>query len=217
VTPGLVIFDCDGVLVDSEPIANRVFAEVVTEEGLPTTYADSVANYLGRSFTECAADVVRELGRPLRTDLLGEYERRCAQRLRVELKPVPGVVDLLDALVAAGVPRCVASSGTPSLVTLKLSVTGLDAYFGERVFTAAMVERGKPAPDLFQFAARACGVDPADCVVIEDSPAGVRAARAAGATVVALVGLIPADRLAAAGADTIVTDLAAVAPLLGLA
>jgi HAD superfamily hydrolase (TIGR01509 family) len=213
----LVIFDCDGVLVDSEPIANRVFAEVVTEEGLPTSYADSVARYLGRSFAECAADVVRELGRPLRTDLLGEYERRCAERLRASLKPVPGVVDLLDTLVAAGVPRCVASSGTPSLVALKLSVTGLDSYFGDHVFTTAMVDRGKPAPDLFLFAARRCGVDPADCVVIEDSPAGVRAARAAGAAVIGLVGLIPAERLAAAGADTVVTDLTEVAPLLGLA
>ncbi|MGH3738749.1 MAG: HAD family hydrolase [Micromonosporaceae bacterium] len=211
-----VVFDCDGVLVDSERLSNVVFARVVTAEGLPTSFDDAVRRYLGRSTAECAAEIAAELGRPLRTDVIGEYERACAVALRAELVAVPGVVELLDALVAAGMPCCVASSGTPEEVDLRLKLTGLEGYFGEHIYSASMVPRGKPEPDLFLHAAGGLGVDPRRCLLIEDSPYGVRGGKAAGMTVVGLASLIAPDQLAAAGADLVVTDIGRARDLIGL-
>ncbi|MGH3716394.1 MAG: HAD family hydrolase [Micromonosporaceae bacterium] len=211
-----VVFDCDGVLVDSERLSNQVFADVVTAEGLPTSFDDAVSRYLGRSSAECAEEIARELGRPLRTDLIGEYERRCAAAFETELAAMPGVAALLDALVAVAMPRCVASSGTPAEIALRLELTKLGHYFDRHVYSAAMVPRGKPAPDLFLHAAAQLGVDPRGCVLLEDSPAGVRGGKAAGMTVVGIASLIGPDRLAEAGADLVVTELAAAQEWLGL-
>ncbi|HEX6076659.1 MAG TPA: HAD family phosphatase [Micromonosporaceae bacterium] len=212
--PDAVVFDCDGVLVDSERLSNLIFAQVLTEEGLPTTYQDSVRRYLGRNTAECVAEVRRILGRPLRTDVVGEYERRCAEAFRSGLDPVPGVVDLLDALVSAEVPCCVASSGTPEEIALRLELTKLGGYFGDRLFSAVMVPRGKPAPDLFRFAADRLGVDPACCVLIEDSPAGVRGGKTAGMAVVGLASLVPPQWLTEAGADLVTARIADVIPTI---
>lgn len=215
-SPAAVVFDCDGVLVDSERVSNRVFAELVTAEGLPTSFDDSVRRYLGRSTAECAVEIAGTLGRPLRTDLVAEYERRTAEALRAELTPMPGVSDLLNTLHAAGIARCVASSGTPDEIALRLEITRLAHYFGHHVYSATMVPRGKPEPDLFRYAAARLGVPPTRCVLIEDSPYGVRGGKAAGMTVVGLASLVPPDRLAAEGADLVVTDIAEVRQVISV-
>ncbi|GIF94924.1 HAD family hydrolase [Catellatospora citrea] len=211
-----VVFDCDGVLVDSEIINNAVFAELVTRAGLPTTLAQSIERYMGRATVECVADVERELGRPVGFDLPAEYEREVLARQRDGLTAVDGVRELLELLRDAAVPVCVASSGTPQEIAFRLRVTGLAEYFGEHCYSAAMVARGKPEPDLFLLAADRIGVDPADCALIEDSPFGVRGGRAAGMTVLGYAALASADTLRAAGAAHVVTAMAQVPPLLGL-
>ncbi|WP_246157960.1 HAD family hydrolase [Catellatospora sichuanensis] len=211
-----VVFDCDGVLVDSEIINNAVFAEMVTRAGLPTTLEQSIERYMGRATAECVADVERELGRPVGFDLPAAYEREVMARQQDELVAVDGVRELLDLLRAASVPVCVASSGTPQEIAFRLRVTGLGGYFGAHCYSASMVARGKPAPDLFLLAADRIGVDPADCALIEDSPFGVRGGRAAGMTVLGYAALASAGTLAAAGAEHVVTAMAQVPPLLGL-
>lgn len=211
-----VVFDCDGVLVDSERINNTLFAELVTRAGLPTTLEQSIARYMGRSTVESLAEVERELGRPVGFDLPAEYERLALARQRDGLTAVDGVRELLDLLREAAVPVCVASSGTPHEIAFRLARTGLAEYFGPHVFSASMVARGKPEPDLFLLAAHRIGVDPADCVLLEDSPYGVRGGKAAGMTVVGHAALASADTLRAAGADHVVTAMTQVPPLLGL-
>ena len=176
----LVIFDCDGTLVDSEPIANRVLAEVVTEAGLPMTPAQSTAQFLGCSMAMVIEAVEAALGRPLPGDFRTRYRARLHAEMETSLEPIPGVRDVLDALEG---PRCVASNGDLETVAFSLSVTGLDAYFGGRLYTAAQAGRGKPHPDLFLHAASAMDHAPSECLVVEDSLLGVRGARAAGMTV----------------------------------
>ncbi|GAA4910043.1 HAD superfamily hydrolase (TIGR01509 family) [Stackebrandtia albiflava] len=214
--PALVIFDNDGVLVDSERLSNRIFAELITSHGLPTTFTEAVERYMGRRTTDCVADIEAQLGRPLDPGFVGAYEARCAETLRAELTAVDGVVDVLDRLDAAGVPYCIASSGTPDEIALRLAVTGLADRFGDRVYSGSMVARGKPAPDLFEYAADRMGVAPGAAVVVEDSPPGVVGAKAAGATVIGHAALLPAGRLAEAGADHVVTGMTQVPPLLGI-
>ncbi len=214
--PKLVIFDCDGVLVDSETLANQVFAQVVTAEGLPTTFEESVARYMGRSLADAIADIEAALGRPVGDSFVADYDRQLHARLRSELVAVAGVRQLLDALVTANVPRCVASSGRPQEIALRLELTGLTEYFGRHVYSATMVARGKPAPDLFCYAAEQVGVDASTCVVIEDSPFGVRGAKAAGMTTIGYAALMPVERLIEAGADIVVTDMSEIPRLLAL-
>jgi HAD superfamily hydrolase (TIGR01509 family) len=203
-----VVFDCDGVLVDSERIGNAVFADLLTRAGLPTTAQNCVERYLGRSTVDCVADVERALGRPVGFDLGATFEREMLALLPRELTAIAGVQDVLDRLAAAGVPVCVASSGTPAEIAVRLAVTGLDRYFGHRCYSSSMVARGKPAPDLFLLAAAELGVDPADCVLIEDSPFGVAGGRAAGMTVIGYADLVAPGVLRAAGADHVVSTMA---------
>jgi HAD superfamily hydrolase (TIGR01509 family) len=214
--PKAIVWDCDGVLVDSERINNEVFAALVTRAGVPTTYAESVARYMGRSTAECVADVEERLGRPTGFDLAAEYHRTVRERHHTDLAAVPGARDLLDRLRERGTPVCVASSGTPEEIAHRLELTGLAGYFADRVYSASMVARGKPAPDLFLYAAARLGVEPTDCVLVEDSPFGVRGGRAAGMTVVGYAALADAAVLRDAGADPVVADLADAAPALGL-
>jgi HAD superfamily hydrolase (TIGR01509 family) len=216
--PPAIVWDCDGVLVDSERINNEVFAALVSKAGLPTTPAESVVRYMGRSTAECVADVEERLGRPIGFDLADEYHRSVRERHRTDLVAVPGARDLLDRLRERGTQVCVASSGTPAEIAHRLDLTGLARYFDDRVYSASMVARGKPAPDLFLYAAARLGVAPADCVLVEDSPYGVRGGRAAGMSVVGFAALVDPAVLRAAGADPIVTDLAdpAAATALGL-
>jgi HAD superfamily hydrolase (TIGR01509 family) len=195
----LVIFDCDGVLVDSERLANAVLADLLTEAGLPTTTEESIATYMGLSMASCLAMAEDRLGAPLPPDFLDRYHAEVFEAFERELEAVPGVAEVVRALRW---PTCVASSGEHERMRRTLGRTGLHEHFDGRIFSASEVERGKPHPDLFLHAADRMGADPAACVVIEDSPYGVRGARAAGMTVLGYAAMTPAPVLAAEGATT---------------
>ncbi|MFE5333454.1 HAD family hydrolase [Embleya sp. NPDC056575] len=213
--PELVLFDNDGVLVDSEPIANRVLAALLTELGVPTAYEDSLRDYLGGTMARVHTIVRERDGVTLPEDFDHVYHERVFAGFRAELEAVPGVVEVLAALDAAGVPYCLASSGTHERIRLALTRTGLIGRFPESViFSSQDVARGKPAPDLFLHAAATMGVDPARCVVVEDSPLGVEAARAAGMTVYGHAAMTPPERLA--DADALFKDMVELPGLLGI-
>lgn len=173
----LVIFDCDGVLVDSEMLSAGVLMGMMAEIGLPITPEIFRADFLGRSFASAAARAEVRFGRPLPEGFQASYRNRLLAKMVDELTAMPGVLKLLDSLDAA---YCLATSSSPERLKLSLSVTGLALFFEGRFFTASEVERGKPEPDLFLHAARRMGAEPNHCVVIEDSEMGVRAAQAAG-------------------------------------
>jgi len=193
----LVVFDCDGVLVDSEEISNRVLAERLSALGVPTTTQESMDRYMGGSLAEVLADVEARLGRPAPEDFISGYRTASYAAFEDELTAVEGIEAALDAL--GDTPTCVASSGEHDKIRRTLGQTGLLARFEGRVFSATEVERGKPAPDLFLHAAARMGADPRHCAVVEDSPVGVEAALAAGMTVLGYAGRTPAERLARAG------------------
>ncbi|MFG3384316.1 HAD family hydrolase [Streptomyces sp. NPDC047999] len=195
----LVIFDNDGVLVDSEPLANTVLAGYLTELGHPTSYEDSLRDYMG-SAVHRVHDLVRErTGRSLPADFDATLHARTVAAFARELKPVPGAEDVLGALAADGIPYCLASSGSHERIRAGHRVTGLDRWFGDgTVFSAEDVGRGKPAPDLFLHAARSMGAAPGRCVVVEDSRLGVQAALAAGMDVYGFTAMTPAAALAGA-------------------
>ncbi len=177
----LVIFDCDGVLVDSEPIANALLARYVTDLGLPMTREESIDAFMGRSWAAGVELIEERIGRPVPDDFDERYHADLQAAFERELKAVRGIEAALDAIHE---PRCVASSGTHERIRNSLRLTGLiDRFPDDTIFSAEDVEHGKPAPDLFLHAAASMGFEPGDCVVIEDSPAGVEAARAAGMTV----------------------------------
>ena len=201
VWPDLVIFDCDGVLVDSERLTVDVEARVLTELGWPITTDEVGERFVGRSSASMLAEVERRLGRELteQFDATSTIEIRSAFETRLEA--VEGIADLLDAIDAAGVPTCVASSGSHDKMRATLGITGLWDRFDDRIFSADEVAHGKPAPDLFVHAAARMDVDPAGCAVVEDSPFGVQAAIAAGMTAYGFTSGLAADgALEAAGA-----------------
>jgi HAD superfamily hydrolase (TIGR01509 family) len=185
----LAIFDCDGILVDSEVISNQVLADALTRLGLPTTIEDSLREYLGRSRTHVETRSAERLGRPLPEGFYEQYALARDAAFEGELQAVEGIAAALDELEAAGIATCVASSGDHGKMRLTLGMTGLYERFDGRIFSATEVEHGKPAPDLFLHAAARMGFAPADCVVVEDAPAGVAAGRAAGMRVLAYGGL----------------------------
>ena len=183
--PGLIIFDCDGVLVDSEPISVAVLREVLAEDGCHIPLDEAYDRMLGLSVASISDLLRSDYGLDLTAAHMADIRTRLYARFRAELRAVDGVADLVSALPC---PVCVASSSQPERIALSLQVTGLAPLFGPHIFSATMVPRGKPAPDLFLFAADRMGVAPADCVVIEDSLAGIRAAQAAGMRVMAFTG-----------------------------
>ncbi|MFE3253920.1 HAD family hydrolase [Streptomyces sp. NPDC059209] len=197
----LVIFDNDGVLVDSEPLSNTILAGYLTELGHPTTYEDSLRDYMG-SAVHRVHDLVKErTGQLLPDDFDDTLHSRVFAAFERELKPVDGVVEVLEKLAADGRPYCVASSGSHERIRVGHRKAGLDRWFEPGiVFSAQDVGRGKPAPDLFLHAAERMGVSPARCVVVEDSPLGVAAARAAGMDVYAFTAMTPAAQLPGATA-----------------
>jgi beta-phosphoglucomutase-like phosphatase (HAD superfamily) len=206
---GLVIFDCDGVLVDSEPISCRVHAEVLTRHGYAITTEQVRQRFLGRSARDANAEIEAELGRPLPEACDRERRDELLAALAREVTAVPHVAAALDAIT---VPVCVASSGGHDKIFATLSRAGLHGRFAPHIFSASEVGRGKPAPDLFLHAAARMGEAPAACLVIEDSVAGVTAGVAAGMTVIGFVGgghCTPgdADRLRAAGAGVVIDDM----------
>jgi HAD superfamily hydrolase (TIGR01509 family) len=173
----LVIFDCDGVLVDTERIAVRIDVRVLAELGWTLTEAEVVERFMGRSDEEMTAEIEAHLGRRLPASWEEPFRHLYREAFAAELTPVPGVVAALDAI---SLPTCVASSGTHEKIRFTLGLTGLYERFAGRIFSRSEVARGKPAPDLFLHAARRMGVPPSGCVVVEDSRYGVEAARAAG-------------------------------------
>ncbi|WJS84275.1 HAD-IA family hydrolase [Paracoccus sp. TOH] len=189
-----LIFDCDGVLVDSEPLAVAELEILLQGLGAPISSARIYDEFLGRSVSTIV-EAARGYGIDLGPALPG-FSAALARRFRRDLRPIPGMVEVLAQLSG---PRAVASSSAPDRLALSLALTGLAPLFGPHVYSATQVEHGKPAPDLFLFAAGHLGVAPADCVVIEDSPAGLRAARAAGMRVIGFLGGSHADQARLAG------------------
>jgi len=179
----LVIFDCDGVLVDSERLAIRTEAQVLVSLGWPLSEREIVERFVGRSAEHMHHEIENHLGRSFDWD--GEFETRYREVFARELCPVAGVEGALDRI---DVPVCVASSGTHAKINFSLGVTGLAARFDGRVFSVEDVEHGKPAPDLFLYAAEQMGRDPSACAVVEDSVSGVKAGIAAGMRVFGFAG-----------------------------
>ncbi|MEU8752170.1 HAD family hydrolase [Streptomyces chartreusis] len=209
----LVIFDNDGVLVDSEPISNRLLAAYLTELGHPTSYEDSIRDYMGSAMHRIHDLVLERTGERLPEDFDDVFHARVFDAFERELKAVPGAVDVLEKLGGDGVPYCVASSGSHERIRVGHRTTGLDRYFDEgRVFSSQDVGRGKPAPDLFLHAAERMGVAPARCLVVEDSPLGVQAAVAAGMDVYGFTAMTPPAKLA--GATQLFSDMGELAGLL---
>ncbi|MFF4762836.1 HAD family hydrolase [Streptomyces sp. NPDC001292] len=193
----LVIFDNDGVLVDSEPISNRLLAAYLTELGHPTSYEDSIRDYMGSAMHRIHDLVLERTGKRLPDDFDDVFHARVFAAFQRELKPVAGAADVLEKLTVDGTPHCVASSGSHERIRVGHRTTGLDRWFDEeRIFSSQDVGRGKPAPDLFLHAADRMGVAPERCVVVEDSPLGVRAAVAAGMDVYGFTAMTPAANLA---------------------
>lgn len=199
--PGLVLWDCDGVLVDSERLVTRLESEWITALGWPLTPADVVQRFMGRSAAHMESEIARHVG-SVPDGWYDDLRDASHALFRAELTAIEGVVEALDALDRGGVTSCVASSSGHERLRLVLGLTGLLDRFDGRLHSAQDVAHGKPAPDLFLHAARAEGVAPADCVVVEDSVPGVAAGVAAGMRVLGYAGGLTAPGLlAAAGAD----------------
>jgi len=181
----LIIFDCDGVLVVSEAISAGLIAEYLGRDGLHISLSDAYRAFLGKPLSTVAQSVEACFGKAIPPFPEADFQAAVLQRFREALRPVP---DVAWALAQLNGPRCVASSSTLERVALSLEVTGLTPLFPGRIFGAGAVKNGKPAPDLFLLAARDHGVDPKKCIVIEDSPAGLSAAKAAGMKSIGFVG-----------------------------
>ncbi|ANP49151.1 HAD superfamily hydrolase (TIGR01509 family) [Streptomyces griseochromogenes] len=200
----LVIFDCDGVLVDSERIAARVQVSLGAELGWPLTEEEVVERFIGRSHAAIREQVRERLGEETAAIWAERFEQLHREAVDADLAPVDGLPEALDAIA---LPTCVASSGSHDKMRHTLGRTGLYDRFAGRIFSASEVARGKPAPDLFLHAARRMGVAPAACVVVEDSRPGVLAARAAGMRALGYAGgLTPAVRLEGPG-TTVFDDM----------
>lgn len=214
--PTLVVWDCDGVLVDTERLVTRLEAEWITALGWPLTQAEVVERFMGRSERMMSTEIERNLGRELPTGWYDALRAASHELFRAELTAVDGVEQVLDLLESAGVATCVASSSGHDRLALVLTITGLAERFAGRVHSAEDVQRGKPHPDLFLHAAQQQGVPVAECVVIEDSEPGVLAGVAAGMRVLGFAGgLAPTAALKAAGSE-IFERMAQLPELLGV-
>jgi HAD superfamily hydrolase (TIGR01509 family) len=213
--PAAVLFDCDGVLADSEGLVNRLVAEELTARGWPISADSCRETFLGMALPDMLPVIEARVGRLPRRWAAALTERIAVAMLR-EMEPIPGALQAVRAVAEAGVPAAVASNAARAELDAKLERLGLAALFAGRVFSFEDVARPKPAPDIYLAAARACGAaSPGDCVVVEDSLLGVRAGLAAGCRVLGLVGESDASVLAAAGAEPF-GSMAALPGLLGL-
>ena len=203
VRPQLVIFDCDGVLVDSEPIANRVFAEQLGLHGMPMKVEDVVLHFIGSTRDMCIEKAGVMRGEPLPARFATEWDQALQAATAREVKAISGVAEVLRAL---DIPYCVCSNNELANIEVALATAGLMPLVEGRLFSASQVARPKPAPDLFLHAARTMGADPADTVVVEDTPTGVKAARAAGMRVFAYAGGHHTDRAEVARLGATVFD-----------
>jgi HAD superfamily hydrolase (TIGR01509 family) len=215
----LVIFDCDGVLVDSETMAFKTDNDMVRALGLDWTVEECMQKFLGRSTKSCVEIIEAALSRPVPEGWVETWQEAMHDALRKNgVAPIPGIFAALDGLDAARVPYCVASSGEMEKMDITLSSSGLMPRLAGRIYNSAMVARGKPAPDLFLHAAKSMGAAPADCVVVEDSVAGVTAGVAAGMRVMAYAAAVYVDRegMRRAGGE-LFEDMANLPRLIGLA
>lgn len=213
----LVIWDCDGVLIDSEGPANRVAAEEVTRLGWPMTVQDSMDAFVGLRLSDMPPLIEARTGRPVPPGWVEMLRTRIIDTLAAEVEAVPGAASAWQAAAAMGLAQRVASNSSHEEMRVKFARTGLDALVAGRVHSARDVARGKPAPDLFLAAAAAEGVPPGACVVVEDSVPGTRGAVAAG---MACIGFDPhgsGEALLAAGAACVLQDLSELPPLLAAA
>ena len=198
----LVIFDCDGVLVDTERIAVRIDVAVLAELGWKMSEAEVIERFMGKSDDAMTREIEAHTGRKLPESWEAPFRHLYREAFAAELTPVPGILEALDAIT---LPTCVASSGTHEKIRYTLGLTGLYDRFAGRIFSVDDVRRGKPAPDLFLHAAGRMGAAPERCVVVEDSPYGVQAARAAGMRAFGYAGgLVP--RRALEGPNTVLFD-----------
>jgi HAD superfamily hydrolase (TIGR01509 family) len=211
----LAIFDCDGVLVDSEPIAARLTAEAVSELGWPMSAELAKTEFLGDTFANIIQRVEARLGHSVPETWPARSQARLLEALERELEPVMGVRSTLERLSEAGVTLAVGSQGSHEKMRLTLGVTKLLPFFTGRIFSASQVTRPKPAPDLFQLVAETLGFAASESVVIEDSTRGVKAALAAGMRVLGYTGSVGYEAIVAAGAEPL-DDLALVPALLGI-
>ncbi|MBX3575978.1 MAG: HAD family hydrolase [Rhizobiaceae bacterium] len=217
-SPDLVIFDCDGVLVDSEIIAARLEADLLTEAGIPITAAEIAEDYAGLTFKDIMLRLEEKAGVPLQASLLDRERAALDKRLAAEVRAIDGV---REALISVTGPKCICSNSTPDRLEMMLTKTGLKPFFNGKVFSAKATESGrpKPEPDVFLHAARAMETDPEKAFVIEDSVHGVTAARRAGMRVIGFTGASHtypghADRLTEAGAETVIRRWAELKPVL---
>jgi HAD superfamily hydrolase (TIGR01509 family) len=217
-TPGLLIFDFDGVVADSETLANTLLADSITTGlGKPTSLDDSIRLFMGKRWEDCRQAIVEWVGAPLPEGFEETHRSRSKSVMRRDVGPVAGLEVFLDAHVH--LPRCVASSSSHEWLDHCVDKFGVRQHFGRSLYSATEVPNGKPAPDIFFHAARSMGVSPEACIVLEDSPAGVMGARAAGMTVIGFLGASHirdghAELLSAAGAHHLAQDYGAVARLL---
>lgn len=208
---GLIIFDCDGVLIDSERIAVEIDAEMLTELGWPTTPEEVLERFVGRSDAYMNGEIEAKLGDSLPDGWKDWWTTTYREALASDLTTVPGVVEALEQIETA---TCVASSGSHDKLRFTLGLTGLHERFDGRIYSREDVERGKPEPDLFLHAAASMGVEPGDCAVVEDSRFGVEAARAAGMQAFGFAGgLTPAEWLEGRG-TTVFTEMSELPGLL---
>ncbi len=196
----LLILDCDGVVVDSEPITTRVLTKMLTELGATVSIEEVTAKFTGHTFARTLELVSELLRAPLPQDFIANYRERTFAALEAELKPVQGIEAALDEIA---IPNCIASNGPHGKMRKTLGLTSLLSRFEGRLFSSADVPSGKPFPDLYLFVAAHFNVSPSACLVIEDSPSGISAALAAGMTVYGFAGTTSAQGLLAAGAHRV--------------
>ncbi len=216
-SPDLVIFDCDGVLVDSEIVAARNEAQLLSEAGYPITAEDIAERYSGMTFTDILKEIEREAGIPFQASLIEKSEKLVDERLAREVKPVEGAARVLSV---TDTPNCVCSNSSAARLDITLTRTGIKHLVEGRIYSASDLGlKSKPSPDIFLHAASALGAEPARTFVIEDSVPGVTAAKAAGMRVIGFTGgshsyPAHADRLIEAGAETVINRLSDVHELI---
>jgi HAD superfamily hydrolase (TIGR01509 family) len=220
VVPQLIIFDCDGVVADSEGLANRLLAESITRIGTPTTMEDAIRLFMGKRWEDCKRAIGEWTGAALPPAFEAEHRALTRDRMRNEVSPVPGLEAFLDT--HRDYAKCMASSSELGWLDHCVDKFGLRPHFGRNLFSATEVAHGKPAPDVFLYAAGRMGVAPEACLVLEDSPSGITGAVAAGMTVVGFLGGSHvrdghAERLRLAGAHRLASNFAEVTRLLAFA
>ncbi|MBD2629424.1 HAD family hydrolase [Trichormus variabilis] len=207
----LVIFDCDGVLVDSEPIINRIFAETLTEFGFPITHAEVTQKFVGKSLKTCLEIIEQSYQKPLPKNFIEICKEREIAPLQRELQAVSGINEVLEQIA---LPKCVASNNSHRHIQLALKLTGLLHQFEGKIYSCYDVPRPKPFPDVYLYAAEQMNTNPEHCVVIEDSVPGVQAGCAAGMTVFGYAQHSYRTALTAAGAKIVFNDMRQLSQLL---